>query len=201
MLSCCDASQHQLKGWCQNYNCEGPTSQRSSDKPRKYECRINCEKQIKNSFQAAAGDIKGGQARPRTKIEPSMANQILSPPPGWSYLTEKPGAFVLRCFFSPAGSTTISSVPKQTLRASPFRSARTLSHCHSHHFLCMANSACTDEVTHQHGFTLYDFSQTISMLQQLSFPVMSVTMHRPCMTSYTSVNPTTKHFSVPTWTS
>ena len=64
MLSCCDASQHQLKGWCQNYNCEGPTSQRSSDKPKKYENHwINCEKQIKNSFQAAAGDIKGGQPR------------------------------------------------------------------------------------------------------------------------------------------
>ena len=103
---------------------------------------------------------------------------------------------MLRCFFSPAGSTTISSVPKQTLRASPFRSARTLSHCHSHHFLCMANSACTDEVTHQHGFTLYDFSQTISMLQQLSFHVMSVAMHRPCMTSQTCVKPTAKHLSL-----
>ena len=79
---------------------------------------------------------------------------------------------------------------------SPFRSARTLSHCHSHHFLRMANSACTDEVTHQHGFTLYDFSQTISMLQQLSFPVMSVTMHRPCMTSPTCVKPTAKHLSL-----
>ena len=76
-----------------------------------------------------------------------------------------------------------------------------MSQCHSHHILCMANSACTDEVTHQNGFTLYVFSQTIFMLHQLSFPVMSVTMHRPCMTSYTSVNPTTKHFSVPTWTS
>ncbi len=29
-----------------------------------------------------------------------------------------------------------------------------------------------------------------------SFPSMSVTMHRPCMTSYKSVNPTTKHLSL-----
>ena len=34
------------------------------------------------------------------------------------------------------------------------------------------------------------------MLQQLSFPDMSVTMHRPCMTSHTCVKPTAKHLSL-----
>ena len=63
-------------------------------------------------------------------------------------------------------------------------------------YLRMANSACTHEVTHQNGFTLYVFSQTIVMLHKLCFSSMSVTMHRPCMTSYKSVNPTTKHLSL-----
>ena len=53
---------------------------------------------------------------------------------------------------------------KQAMRASPFRSAPAMSQCHSHHVLCIANSACTHEVTHQNGFTLYVFSQTIFML-------------------------------------
>ena len=56
---------------------------------------------------------------------------------------------------------------QQAMRASHFRSASAMSQCHSHHILCMANSACTDEVTHQNGFTLYVFSQTIFMLHQL----------------------------------
>ena len=39
-------------------------------------------KQIKISFKDGAGDIKEGQATPRTKIEPRRANQIPLPPPG-----------------------------------------------------------------------------------------------------------------------
>ena len=74
-----------------------------TDKPKNYENHwINCEKQIKNSFQAAAGDIKGGQARPRTKIEPSMANQILLPPPGWSLLNREAWCFRAAMLFQPS---------------------------------------------------------------------------------------------------
>ncbi len=63
---------------------------------------INHEKQIKISSKDAAGDIKGGQARPRTKIEPSMANQILLPPPGWSLLNREAWCFRAAMHFQPS---------------------------------------------------------------------------------------------------
>ena len=54
----------------------------SFQKANAYSDTLSGWKQIKISFKDGAGDIKGGQARPRTKIEPRRANQIPLPPPG-----------------------------------------------------------------------------------------------------------------------
>ena len=64
--------------------------------------------------------------------------------------------------------------------------------------LCTANFAC-QKVTHQNGCTLHVFIQTNFLLSLLL--IMSVTMHRQCITSYKSVIHTTKHLSGPIWTS
>ena len=65
---------------------QGPTSHRSllnrSLKTLKY-----FEKLVKRNMKQSSGCCRGHQGRPgqaRTKIQPSMANQILLPPPGWS---------------------------------------------------------------------------------------------------------------------
>ena len=65
---------------------QGPTSHRSllnrSLKTLKY-----IEKLVKRNMKQSSGCCRGHQGRPgqaRTKIQPSMANQILLPPPGWS---------------------------------------------------------------------------------------------------------------------
>ena len=50
-------------------------------KANAYSDTLSGWKQIKISFKDGAGDIKGGQARPRTRIEPRRANQIPLPPP------------------------------------------------------------------------------------------------------------------------
>ena len=55
----------------------------SFQKANAYSDTLSGWKQIKISFKDGAGDIKGGQARPRTKIEPRRANQIPLPPPGF----------------------------------------------------------------------------------------------------------------------
>ena len=77
---------------------------------------------------------------------------------------------------------------------SPFRSAPTIFQCHSHHI-------CVWQTLHalmrlRIKKALHCMYLVKLMFHQLSFPVMSATMHRPCMTSCTSVNPTTKHLSL-----
>ena len=86
-------------------------------------------------------------------------------------------------------------VHKHAMRAPPFRSSLAMSQYHSHHVLCIANFAF-QEVTHQNGFTLYVFESNSRYAALTLFLSMSVTMHRQCMTCYTSVNPTTKHLSL-----
>ena len=123
-------------------------------------------------MEQLSGRCRGHQGRPgqaRTKIEPSMANQILLPPPGWSLLNREAWCFRAAMLFQPSWQHDNQFSSETNTARSPFRSARTLSYCHSHHFLCMANSACTDEVTHQHGFSLYDFNQTISVFNIFHF--------------------------------
>ena len=112
----------------------------------------------KDCFQDVAGDMKGGQAKPRTKTEPRVANQILLPPPK-KLLTEKPGVLCCDAF-----SAQLAARPSVQFRNK--HCALSFQECSDHvsmslaSYLCMANSACTDEVTHQKGFTLYVFSQT-----------------------------------------
>ena len=79
-----DAKNLILGGWCNDVVlvalCWTPEAKAFlTDKPGASRA---ARKQIKISFKDGAGDIKGGQARPRTKIEPRRANQIPLPPPG-----------------------------------------------------------------------------------------------------------------------
>ena len=86
------------------------------------------------------------------------------------------------------------TIENQThMRCAHLLSGVAMSQCHSHH-------VCVLQTLHVRKLRIKTVVHCMFLLKQtfccLFFLSMSVTMHRQCMTSYNSVNHTTKHLSL-----